>query len=89
MMDQPDIVLEDEVEIDETYVHPNVYKRSSAQKRYGRTGNRTGQVLFGIVQRGGSVKIWHVRSQGARVLQPIIKSNVSPRTLIHIDEYLA
>lgn len=89
MMETSDEPLQDEVEIDETYVHPNVYKRSTAQKRYGHTGNRTGQVLFGIVQRGGPVKIWHVRSQGARVIQPIIKQHVKLKTLIHTDGYLA
>lgn len=82
-------LLSGEVEIDETYVHPNVYKRSSAQRRYGRTGNRTGQILFGIVQRGGAVKIWHVKSAGARVLQPLIREHVAQSTLIHTDGYLA
>jgi transposase-like protein len=89
MMDNPNGFLIGEVEIDESYVHPNVYKRSSAQKRYGRTGNRTGQILFGIVQRGGAVKVWHVRSAGARVLKPLIRDNVKPGTLIHTDGYRA
>jgi transposase-like protein len=89
MMSKPDGLLSEEVEIDETYVHPNVYKRSSARQRYGRTGRRKGEILFGIVQRGGPVKIWHVRSSGARVLQPIIKRNVRLGTLIHTDGWRA
>lgn len=87
MMEAPDGLLVDEVEADETYVHPNVYKRSSARRRYGRTGNRTGQILFGIVQRGGVVKVWHVKSAGARVIKPIIGANVKHGTLIHTDGY--
>lgn len=84
MMDA-DITLQKEVEVDETYVHPNVYKRSSAQRRYGRTGSKTGEILFGAVERGGSVKIWHVRSAGQRVLVPIIRKNIKQGALIHSD----
>ena len=38
-----------------------------------------------MVQRGGHVKVWHVRSAGARVLQPLIRDNVKYGTLIHTD----
>lgn len=74
-----------EVEIDETYVHPNVHKRSSAKRRYGRTGSRTGEILFGMVERGGAVQMWHVRSAGERTLTPIIREHVVRGTLIHTD----
>jgi transposase len=89
MMASPTGLLIGEVEIDESYVHPNVYKRSSAQRRYGRTGNRTGQILFGMVQRNGVAKVWHVKSAGARVLKPLIQDNVEYGTLIHTDGYRA
>jgi len=85
MMDAPDGLLNGEVEVDETYVHANVHKRSSAKRRYGRTGQRAGEIVFGMVQRGGGVKVWHVRSTGVRVLQPIIRQNVKYGTLIHSD----
>lgn len=88
MMDAPDVPLEDEVEIDETFVHANTFKRSSARKRYGFDARRKGEVVFGIVQRGGSVKVWHVKSTGARVLQPIIRSYVKSGSTIHTDGYL-
>lgn len=78
-----------EVEIDETFVHPNVYKRSSAQKKFGDTGMRKGAVLFGMTERGGRARIIHVKSAGARVLQPLIRENVEQGTLIHSDGYLA
>lgn len=81
--------LEGEVEIDETFVHANVYKRSSAMKRYGLTGNRSGQVLVGITERGGKARIWHVPSAGARIVQPLIRKYVKPGTLIHSDGYMA
>lgn len=87
VMGSGQLQLGTEVEIDETFIHPNVFKRSSARKRYGRTGRRKGEVVFGIVERGGSVKVWHVKSTGARVLQPLIRENVTQGTLIHTDGY--
>lgn len=88
-MAPPEIQLSGEVEIDETFIHPNVFKRSSAQRRYGRTGQRTGEVLFGAVERGGSVYIWHVKTAGERILTPIIRTHIKPGTLIHSDGWRA
>lgn len=87
MMDAPEGLLTDEVEIDETYIHANSFKRSSARRRYGFDARRKGEIVFGMVQRGGAVKVWHVRSAGARVLQPLIRNNVKYGTLIHTDGY--
>ncbi len=81
--------MSDEIEVDETYLHANVYKRSSAKRRYGRTGNRSGQILFGAVQRGGAVKVWHVKSAGARVIKPLIRDHIAEGTLVHTDGYKA
>jgi transposase len=67
MMAAPDELLSGEVEADETFIHPNSFKRSSARKRFGYDVRRSGEVVFGIVQRGGQVKVWHVKSTGARV----------------------
>ena len=89
MMSNPEGLLTGEVEIDESYVHPNVYKRSSAKRQYGRTGNRTGRILFGMVQRNGMAKVWHVKSAGARILKPLIQDNVAYGSLIHTDGYRA
>jgi len=89
MMAAPDGQLSGEVELDETYVHANVFKRSSAKIRYGLTGNRKGDILFGMIERGGKAKVWHVKTAGERVLTPIIRANVKPGTLIHTDGYLA
>lgn len=87
MMDSPNGVFSDEVEMDETFIHPNPYKRSSAMSMYTSDARRSGQVLFGIVQRGGAVRVWHVKSAGARVLLPIIEKNVKYGTIIHTDGY--
>jgi transposase len=89
MMDTSDELLSEEVEIDESYWHANVYKRSSAQRRYGRTGNRSGEIMFGMVQRGGPAKVWHVKSAGVRTLMPLIENNIKYGSLIHSDGYRA
>lgn len=89
MMQAPDDLLHGEVEVDETFIHPNAFKRSSARKRYGADVRRKGEVVFGIVQRGGMAKVWHVKSAGARVINPIINQNVKYGTLIHTDGYKA
>lgn len=78
-----------EVEMDETFVHPNTYKRSSASIRYGLDSRRKGEVLFGIIERGGKAKVWHVKSAGARVLKPLIREHVTQGTTIHTDGYQA
>jgi transposase len=85
MMGAQEGLLNGEVEIDETYIHPNTFKRSSARRVYGYDVRRKGEVVFGMVQRGGAVKVFHVRSAGERVLTPIIQSNVAYGTLIHTD----
>jgi transposase len=87
MMEAPDEVFDEEVEIDESFVHANVFKRSSARNTYGPTGNRKGEVLFGVVQRNGKARIWHVHSAGARVLHPIIKQHIAKGSIIHSDGY--
>lgn len=90
MMEAPeDMLLSGEVEIDETFIHPDPKKRTSAQRQFGRGVNigRKGEILLGMVQRGGAVKVWHVRSTGARVILPLVMSNVAYGSLIHTDGY--
>jgi transposase-like protein len=89
MMDAPDELLSGEVEVDETFVHANSFKNSRARRRYGFDARRTGQVVFGMVQRGGPVKVWHVKTDGARILQPLIRDNIQYGTLIHSDGHRA
>lgn len=89
MMSSPSGQLSGEVEVDETFIHPNTFKRSSARLRYGYDARRTGEVVFGIVERGGRVKVWHVKSTGARVLQPIIREHVDHGSMIFTDGYMA
>lgn len=79
--------LNGEVEIDETFLHGNVFKRSSAQKKYGHTGARTGQVVWGAVERNGQARLFHVPTVGVRVLMPKIENNIRFGSVIYSDGY--
>ncbi len=78
--------LKGEVEVDETYIHPNTFKRSSARKRYGRDSRRTGKVIFGMMERGGRVKMIFVPTAGARILLPLINKYIAKGSCIYSDE---
>jgi transposase len=89
MMAASEEPLKGEVEVDETYIHANVFKRSSAMLKYGPTGQRMGEVIFAALERGGNVKVFHVPTSGERILTPIIRQHVKPGSLIHSDGHRA
>lgn len=89
MMAADDRLLTGEVEIDETFVHANGFKRNSARKRYGYDFRRSGQVVFGLVQRGGPAKYFHVDGANATTLLPLIDKHVAQGTVIHSDGFTA
>lgn len=68
------------VEIDETYIGG---RRKLAQKYNNKS------IVFGQVERDGSIKAKHLKSNGARVLLPEIEQNIAKGTDILSDEYSA
>lgn len=66
------------VEADETYM-------GGRRKGDGR-GPRGKEVVFGLVERGGSVKAEHVTSAGARSLLPRIHNGVQYGSTIYSDQ---
>lgn len=78
--------LSGEVEVDETYIHPNTRMRSSVRKPNRRHRGES-PIIFGMVERGGRVKAKHVKSAGVRVLIPEIENNISPEATIYSDEF--
>lgn len=86
LMEPPEEPFTGEVEIDEAYIHANTFKRSSAIRRYGRDPRRTGEVLFGLLERRtGRVKVYHVATAGERILTPVIRRQVGPGSVIYSD----
>lgn len=80
MMGDDDTLLTQDVEVDETYIHPNPQRRSTAKPH-------SSQVIFGMVERGGRARVKHVRSSGVRALTPEIQSNISKEATIYTDEH--
>jgi transposase len=87
LMEPPERQLEGEVEVDEAFYHANTFKRSSAVRRYGRDPRRTGEVLFGVLERStGTVKVFHVATAGERVLTPVIRREIKTSSVIYSDK---
>jgi len=80
MMGDDESLLNDNVEIDEAYIHPNPQRRSTAKPH-------SSQVVFGMVERGGRARIKHVKSSGTRVLVPEIQKNIDQTATIYSDEH--
>lgn len=78
LMLQGDRPLSGIVETDETYV-------GGRNKGAGK-GFANKEVVFGMVERGGSVKAEHVRSAGARVLLPRLQDTIEPGTTVFSDQ---
>jgi transposase-like protein len=78
-------LLQDVVEVDETYVGGRGNNRAKSRRDTEYGYNK--QVVMGMVQRGGKAKIKHIKSAGARALLPEIQQNVALNTQIYSDEY--
>ena len=84
MGDDEDDNLTGEVEVDETYIHPDPRKRSSLKARGQRYHNS--QVIFGMVQREGKAKVRHVKNASVRSLIPQIEKSVENSATVYSDE---
>ncbi len=80
MMGDDDSLLNESVEVDEAYIHPNPQRRSTAKPHNSK-------VVFGMIERGGRARVKHVKSSGERVLTPEIEKNISRDATIYSDEY--
>lgn len=80
MMGGDDTLLNNDVVVDEAYVHPNPQRRSTAKAH-------NSQIVFGMVERSGKAKIKHVKSSGVRILVPEIQSSIDKSATIYTDEH--
>jgi transposase-like protein len=80
-------MLKNEIEVDETYIHPDPQKNSRLKKPADSLRYHNSQVVFGMVERGGRAKIKHEKSSGARVLLPQIQANIKPSSMIYSDNW--
>lgn len=70
----------EKIEIDETYI-------GGRRKLAHKFDNKS--VVFGMVERNGFAKTAHVKTNGSRVLLPVIVKGVAPQSSILSDEYRA
>lgn len=79
--------LKGEVEIDEVYLQPipNWKKSLNRDRSLGWRNDRS-QIIFGMAEREGKVKVKHVKSAGARVLLPEIEKSIEQDATIYSDE---
>lgn len=94
--------LSGEVEMDETYVggrrrewggRSRVNEHMVADKPKRGAGGRppadhpTKRPVFGMVERGGNVRAWHVEDVKSTTLLPKVLKNVEPGSVVYTDEY--
>jgi transposase-like protein len=80
-----------EVEVDESFIGEkarNMHKRKLAERGHGR-GPDGKEVVFGMVERDGRVRAFHVDSRRKNELQKAIRENVDAGSAIFSDELLS
>ncbi|WP_439923668.1 IS1595 family transposase [Nitrobacter sp. JJSN] len=79
------------VEADETYFGPTAVKRVSPQRgdrpyQKGNRGPRNKRAIVSLVERGGSVRSFHVAVADAATVAGIVSANIHYETRLHTDE---
>jgi transposase-like protein len=80
-----------EVEVDETFIGGkarNMHKAKRAEKIQGR-GAQGKEIVFGMVERGGHVRVAHVEKRKKKELQSEIREHVEAGAAIFSDELLS
>ncbi len=68
-----------EVEIDETFIGGkvnNMHKRKREEKGYGLGSHGDKQVVMGLMERNGEVRLYHVKNTRSSTLVPLVRANV-------------
>lgn len=73
------------VEADETYIGGKE-KNKHKWKRTSAIGGQGKEVVFSLVERGGSVRSHHVANVSGKTLRPIIKAQVDRKSILMTDE---
>jgi transposase-like protein len=80
--------LSGQIEVDESMIggkSRNMHRSKRAQKIHG-TGGTDKEIVFGMVERDGRVRAWHVSSRRRYELQKAIRDNIEAGSAIFSDE---
>ncbi|QEX16121.1 DDE transposase [Hypericibacter terrae] len=74
------------VEADETYVGGKEKNKHRNKRTKGNIGGKGKEVVFSLVERGGSVRSHHVPEVNAKTLRPILVAQIDRKSFLMTDE---
>jgi transposase-like protein len=76
------------IEADESYIG-GLARNMHASKRneVNRHGQGGKEIVMGVLERGGKVKVWHLRDKTTDSLQSKIRENVWPGSVVNTDAF--
>ncbi len=80
------------VEVDETYFGPTTEAKPSPQRKGrpytkgGRSGPSNKRAIVALVERGGSIRSFHVANADKATVNAIVLANISPDARVFTDE---
>jgi transposase-like protein len=79
-----------EIEVDETFIGGKARNMhlSKRKRRITGTGGKDKAVAFGMLERGGHVRVMPVADRQKETVQPLIKKHVQAGTALYTDEML-
>jgi transposase-like protein len=79
--------LKDTVEADETFIGGKEANKH-ASKRKGKTQGGSGKaVVFGMLERGGELRAWHLKMGRKYVLNGLVQAHVAPGSTVMTDDF--
>lgn len=83
--------LQDDVEVDETYIGGkarNMHRHVKEKKIKGTGGAGSGkEIVVGMLERGGVVRLSHVRQANRETLQTLVRNNVDQGCNLYTDAH--
>lgn len=74
------------VEADETFIGGKERNKHVGKRDKKKIGGAGKEIAFALVERGGSVRTYHVKKVSAKTLRPIMTEQLSPDTSLMTDD---